>query len=86
MAPPSGLSRSGSAPVSASQASGTGAKASLTSKTPISAKRQPGLAQHLLGGRDRAGEHQHRVGADDRAGAVAHERRQAELARPCPAW
>ena len=43
MAPPSGLSRRGSAPVSAIQASGTGAKASFTSKTPTSDSETPAL-------------------------------------------
>src|SRR6202035_5700586 len=43
MAPPSGFSRLGSAPVPASHASGTGANASLTSKTPTSASATPAL-------------------------------------------
>ncbi len=35
-----------------------------------------GLVQHLLGGRNRAGQHQHRIRAGDRACAVARDRPQ----------
>src|SRR5688572_24126758 len=44
MAPPSRFSWAGSAPMSASHASGTGANASLTSKAPISSSRSPDRA------------------------------------------
>jgi hypothetical protein len=44
MAPPYGFSRAGSAPVSASHASGTGANASLTSNAPMSSSRSPDRA------------------------------------------
>lgn len=43
IAPPSGLRRSGSAPVSASHANGTGANASLTSNAPMSSMHRPDL-------------------------------------------
>ena len=75
-----GLSRAGSAPVSASQASGTGANASLTSNAPMSSMDSPDFVQRLGRGRDGRGQHDHRVVAGQHRGVHPGERGQAELA------
>jgi len=56
----------GSAPVAASHASGTEAKASLTSYRSISSSFRPALRQRHRRRRHRSLEHDHRVVADDR--------------------
>ena len=81
IAPPFGFSRAGSAPVSASHARGTGAKASLTSKTPMSSIGQAAALEREGSGGDRAGQHDHRVIADDHGGVHPRDRRKAELGR-----
>ena len=80
IAPPWGLVRAGSAPVSFSQAIGTLAKASFTSNAPMSARATPDRVEQRLGRRDRAGQHEHRVGADHDHGVHPGERREPEPA------
>ena len=80
IAPPLGLSALGSAPISASQASGTGANASLTSNAPISSSRGRSCAAPLSGG-NRRRQHDHRVVGGEHGGVHPGDRGQAEFAR-----
>ena len=76
-----GLSRAGSAPVSASQASGTDANASLTSNVPMSARSSPARFRTACVAGIGAGQHEHRVDADHRHGVDPGHRAPARARR-----
>ena len=67
---------------SASQASGTDAKASLTSNAPISSRRKSAALPHLSGGRHRGGQHDHRVVGGQHGRVDTGQRPEAKLRSP----
>ena len=83
IAPPSGLSGLGSAPVSASHASGTDANASLTSNAPMSSIVRPPRCSALRVAGIGAVSMMYRVVAGQHGGVHARDRRQPELRAPC---